>query len=148
MTDQNPFNHALLLLSQREHSTKELQQKLTQKGYDADSIQQVTRHLIELNYLNDARFAEVFCRNRAAKPYGKQRIQTELRMKGIDDETVKQVFQHTDIDWYELARELKSRKFGDTVAKDFKEKSKQTRYLLYRGFSYDEVKYALEAEEL
>lgn len=147
MPEQDAKNYALWLLGAREHSTKELQQKLSRKGYEQDAIDEAVNYLLDLNYLSDERYAEAFCRSKAAKPLGKQRILNELRMKGIPEPMAKEALNSLEVDWFELALELKLRKFGYEVEKDFKARAKQTRYLVYRGFSFDEVKYATEWHE-
>lgn len=147
MPEQDAKNYALWLLGAREHSTKELQQKLSRKGYEQDAIDEAVNYLLDLNYLSDERYAEAFCRSKAAKPLGKQRILNELRMKGIPEPMAKEALNSLEVDWFELALELKQRKFGYEVEKDFKARAKQTRYLVYRGFSFDEVKYATEWRE-
>lgn len=147
MAEQDPKNYALWLLGAREHSTKELQQKLVRKGYEQESIDATLQYLVEFNYLSDERYAEAFSRSKAAKPLGKQRILNELRMKGIPEQMAKQALNSLEVDWFELALRLKQRKFGLAVEKDFKARAKQTRYLVYRGFSFDEVKYATEWSE-
>lgn len=147
MSEHDAKNYALWLLGGREHSTKELQQKLSRKGYEPDHIDHALQYLMDLNYLNDQRFAEAFSRSKAAKPLGRQRILNELRMKGVGDEQAKQALASLEVDWFELALSLKQRKFGVQPESDFKAKGKQTRYLVYRGFSFDEVKYAIEYRE-
>lgn len=148
MTNQpSAYNHALWLLGAREHSAQELQQKLSRKGFSAEDIQAAIDRLSEYNYVNDQRFAEAFARSKAAKPLGKQRILSELKMKGIDDASAKQALNDLEADWFELALELKQKKFGETVCRDYKEKAKQTRYLAYRGFGFDEIKYAIEYKD-
>lgn len=147
MSQQDAKNYALWLLGAREHSSKELQQKLARKGYEQQAIDDAIQYLMDLNYLSDERYAEAFSRSKAAKPLGKQRILNELRMKGIPEQMAKQALNSLEVDWFELALELKQRKFGYTVEKDFKARAKQTRYLVYRGFSFDEVKYATEWSE-
>ena len=67
--------------------------------------------------------------------------------------------EEADIDWFELAREVAERKFGlrkseshrsstdhatDHAASQ-KEKAKRMRFMQYRGFSYDQIKYALDS---
>ncbi len=148
MTHQaSAYNHALWLLGAREHSVRELQQKLNRKEFSAEDIQAAIDKLIEYNYVNDQRFAEAFARSKAAKPLGKQRILNELKMKGIDEASAKQALNALEADWFELALELKLKKFGEAVSHDYKEKAKQTRYLAYRGFGFDEIKHAIEYRE-
>lgn len=147
MSEQESDHYALSLLGAREHSRKELAQKLSRKGFSDEQIDATVKRLLEHNYLSDQRYAEAFARSKVAKPLGKQRILNELRTKGISDEMAKQALGTLDADWFELALSLKRRKFGHHMAKDVKERSRQTRYLAYRGFSYDEIRYAVESNE-
>ncbi|SBS37945.1 Regulatory protein RecX [Marinomonas spartinae] len=141
------MDHAMTILASRDHSTKEMAHKLKIKGHEEESIAKAIASLLEVNYLNDRRFAESYTRSRANKPLGPQRIKQELKQKGIKDDVISQVFEESDADWFELARELKQRKFGEEVTKDFKERAKQTRYLQYRGFGFEHIKYALEPNQ-
>ena len=140
------MDHALMLLGGREHAIKEIHNKLKLRGHTEENIATVVQSLIEMNYLNDQRFADMFVRNRINKPLGALRIKQELMRKGINETLASQALQDSDADWFELAKELKERKFGETKYQDFKAKAKQIRYLQYRGFNFDQINYALEPE--
>ena len=140
------MDHALTILASRDHSTKEMAHKLKVKGHEGEQVAQTIASLLEMNYLYDRRFAESYVRSRINKPLGPQRIKQELKQKGITDEVIERTFEESDADWFALAKELKVRKFGSEVTRDFKEKAKQTRYLQYRGFGFDQIKYALEPD--
>ncbi|MEO9656236.1 regulatory protein RecX [Marinomonas sp.] len=139
------FDQALALLSHREHTKKELKQKLQQRGYQAPEIDDICLRLLDMNYLNDERFCEIFVRSRSQKPLGPQRILQELIQRGIKTEQAKQAIQNCEADWFELAKQLKDRRFGESRFQDYKEKAKQMRYLQYRGFDFDQINYALTA---
>ncbi|MGO3345342.1 MAG: regulatory protein RecX [Marinomonas sp.] len=141
------MDHALILLGGREHSVKEIHTKLKQRGHSEEEIAATIQSLLEINYLNDQRFAEIFVRSRVNKPLGALRIKYELTQKGIKNELADDALQDCNADWFELAKELKERKFGKNQYKDFKEKAKQMRYLQYRGFNFDQIHYALEPIE-
>ena len=141
------FDHALFLLSHREHAKKELERKLKMKGYDEEEISATILKLEEINYLNDDRFAEIFVRSRINKPLGENRIFQELIQKGVDKDTAKYAIENENADWFELALLLKTRRFGENLCTDFKEKGKQSRYLQYRGFNFDQIKYALSPQD-
>ena len=47
-------------------------------------------------------------------------------------------------DFVSLARAAKVRKFGPDLPKDWKERSRQARFLQYRGFSTDHIRAVLE----
>ena len=141
------IDQALSLLSHREHSKKELITKLKTRGNTEEEINVAIEQLENMNYLNDERFAEIFVRSRLSKPLGASRIQQELVQKGISSELAKIAIVEANADWFELAKQLKERKFGTAVSTDFKEKAKQSRYLQYRGFDFEQIKYALSAQE-
>lgn len=141
------FDQALSLLSHREHGTNELVNKLKLKGHTEEDIASAIEQLQDMNYLNDERFAEIFVRSRISKPLGASRILQELIQKGINSTLAKEAINSAEADWFELAKTLKTRKFGEKVATDFKEKGKQSRYLQYRGFNFDEIKYAISSKD-
>ncbi|OUR84712.1 hypothetical protein A9Q77_01270 [Marinomonas sp. 42_23_T18] len=138
---------ALNMLARREHSQHELKQKLLLRFKDnPNEIDTVTTTLILDNYQSDQRFCEAFIRYRQQKGYGKVRIASELRQKEVDSELMEECFTNADVDWFELALKLKINKFGEQVSKEFVIKSKQYRYLQYRGFSSDQINYAIQED--
>lgn len=141
------FDQALSLLSHREHSKKELATKLKIRGYEEEEISSTIERLEEINYLNDARFAEIFVRSRLSKPLGASRIQQELIQKGIHSELAKEAISNANANWFDLARQLKERQFGKECCTDYKERAKQSRYLQYRGFDFEQIKYATSSQE-
>ncbi len=52
--------------------------------------------------------------------------------------------EETDVDWYELAREIRFKKFGASKPADFKAKARQMRFLQYRGFEPDHIQAAID----
>ncbi|MBU2884779.1 recombination regulator RecX [Gilvimarinus agarilyticus] len=138
-------NSALASLTRREHGTAELQSKLTAKFGDADLAADAIEWLLELGYLDDIRFTEMFVRSSIAKGRGPLRISQELRQKGVDSSLIEQALAEADADWRELARERLERKFP-RPATDLKEKAKRMRYLQYRGFFPDDIFALVNAE--
>jgi regulatory protein len=135
------------MLARREHSQHELKQKLLSRFKDnPNEIETILAQLILDNYQSDQRFCAAFIRYRQQKAYGRIRITSELRQKGIDSELINQSFIEEDVDWFELALRLKISKFGEQVTKDYSSKSKQYRYLQYRGFSTDQINYAIQED--
>ncbi|MBV7297754.1 recombination regulator RecX [Enterovibrio sp. NIFS-20-8] len=138
------------MLSRRDHSELELRQKLAQRQCPADEIDAAIEHCLYHNWLDDKRFAEMLLRHGVGKGHGWQRICFDAKRKGISTallETAQDSQQH---DWYELAKELACRRFGDIDGNlpevDFKQRAKWTRYLQSRGFSFDQINYALSKE--
>lgn len=130
------------LLARREHSFRELTNKLAQRfGAVAPTqvlIQTELERLREERLQSDSRFAEVFVRSRAQRLYGPIRIKAELRERGISDTVIAASLQAADIDWQANRQQLIDNRFGRKPAADFKEKAKRLRFLQYRGFSTED----------
>jgi regulatory protein len=142
---------AMDLLTGREYSRAELATKLNKRFDSHPSIEQVLIQITDEGLQSDKRFAEAFIRSRIYRGHGLARIRQDIRQKGVDDELVARALEEADIDWYELARDVAKRKFGHRQAADQREKAKRMRFMQYRGFNYDQIKYALgsagEADE-
>jgi len=63
-------------------------------------------------------------------------ISSELKKRGIES------FDLSIFDWFELAKEVREKKFGQNLPLDYKTKAKQKRFLKSRGFSFDEINQA------
>ena len=145
-TDQEARQQALQLLSRREYSARELQQKL-QGDHDPDQIETVLAQLQEQGLQSDARFAEMYVRHRQQQGHGPVRIQGELRQKGIAPDLVQEYLQDGDVDWFEQAKTVRRRRFGDAPPADARLKAKQMRFLQYRGFTSDQIRFALAEDD-
>ena len=134
---------AINLLSRREYSHYELYQKLIVRTSNESNLLQVLDQLIQAGYQSDVRFSESFIRSRINRGLGRVRIERELKERGIDQDLIEECMQ-SDIDWFELAYDCGLRKFQSLNLSDYKEKQKAFRYLAYRGFSMDQIQFAIE----
>lgn len=139
-------NSAFRYLSNRNHSSFELKNKLKKKGFATSVIDTVISELLEKKYLNDYTFADNFVRHRIERrKEGVMKITSELYKKGIPrniiaevTETIKEHPQNI-----ENATELGTKKLekiknrGET---DYnKIKSKLFLFLKGRGFTSDVI---------
>ncbi|MOA31038.1 Regulatory protein RecX [compost metagenome] len=129
---------AMDLLARREHSRAELARKLRQRGAAVELIDSALERLSEEGLLSDERFLESFIRSRAQAGYGPLRIRDELNQRGLPRAVVERALAESPIDWATNLRELWQRRFAALPA-DAREKAKQGRFLLYRGFAHDAV---------
>ena len=120
------YSAGLKMLMRREHSRLELFQKLQTKGFDVDVVNNSISKLVEQNYQSDDRFSEEFIQMRFNQGKGPVKIASELKMRGIN------TFDLSVFDWFQLAKEIRQRKFGDLSSLDFKETAKQKRFLQSR----------------
>jgi regulatory protein len=128
----------LRLLAGREHSKKELLQKLTVKGFDKDMALAVINELAQEGWQDDCRYAENYARSRILKGYGPVLINYELQQNGVDLETVnlEEIVQATAGSWMALLEQVYRKKFGQNdKLLDMKEWGKRSRFLMQRGFT-------------
>jgi regulatory protein len=124
----------LRLLTRREHSRKEIEQKLALKGYQQKQIVEVLAELTKLSWQDDKRFAESFINMRCKKGFGPVKIAYELRQQGIDKDTVEQLIHAKSDDWQESLEQVYRKKFANLAVKDNIERSKRIRFLSQRGY--------------
>ncbi len=136
------YNYAVSLLARRDHSEKELINKLHQKGYD-EGAEAALEKLRNGGYVSDERFARLYTRElQTLKKYGKKRIEQELYRKGIERDIIREVLDETDFSESELV-ELIERKYGRYLS-DEKGVQKAVNGLLRMGYSYGEIRDALK----
>jgi len=136
---------AMNLLARREHSQRELRQKLGRRFDDVALVEHEIQRLAEQNLQSDQRFAESFVRQRAGRGCGLVRVRQEMRQKGLSDSEIELAVDAAEIDWSELAVEVYEKKFAHSAPVDLKEKAKRIRFMQYRGFDRDDFQYLLDA---
>ena len=137
---------ALVFLSYRPRSEKEVRDRLRRGGYEPDAIEHAIGRLHEWRYLDDADFARRWVENRTAhRPRGKRLLQQELRHKGIDGEIARDAIDDADLDETGAAEALARRRLpsyaGDEPAAI---RRRLGAYLARRGYGYDVIRIALD----
>jgi len=136
---------AIAHLARRDFASGELRLKLEFQGYDKALVAAVIGELIQERVLDDARYAEHYVANHAERGYGPLRIAAELRSLGVPDPLIDCALG-TGPDWRKLAYEVRVRKFGPETPEEWAEKTRQARFLQYRGFSSDHIRAATGAD--
>ena len=137
-------NYVLWLLGRQEYSRKELTQKLKMKDADDDFIEQLLNWCESLGYIDEHRYCESFLRRQINKGLGQKRVLAEATNKGVDRAQLMALIEEQEIDWFELAQQTYQRKYGVGEKQlDYKEKAKRVRYMMYRGFGYEEINFAM-----
>lgn len=136
------------MLSRRDHSIHEAQEKLDRYGFDADTISMTIDRGVSLKFLNDQRFATYFIESRKRRGWGRRKIELELKRKGVDLEGLPGYpddFYSAEDD-SERAMELLGRK----RVPESRAYEKLVRFLMSKGFDYSTaasaVKQKLDSE--
>ena len=149
---------AFYYLSRREYGKAELKQKLLDKEQEADKIDTLLDEFEEKGYQSDYRTTLMLIRENIRKGRGRGRIKQEFYRKKMAmpdniDELIDMANTESEefsefiddsadnlvegVDWLKLAVSTRTRKYGDTIPVEQKDKAKQLRFLQYRGFNSD-----------
>jgi len=131
-------------LARREHSEQELARKLSARGYAGDIVEETLAALVADRLLSNARFAESYVHSRIQRGSGPQKIRTELRERGISDDLIDNSLDAYADSWRELARQVREKRFGSSQPGDYRERSRQMRFLQQRGFSAGQISSAFQ----
>ena len=134
--EKNPLlEKAVSLLNYRAHSRKELADKLKQKTGCGEA------ELNNVGFLNDRTYAAAVVRSCSRKGYGAQRARSELSRRGIPKELWEEAMAEMPETDAALERLIRS-KLRDPSDRD--EVRKVTAAMVRRGFSWDEIRRAVE----
>ncbi len=141
----NIRDYVLRLVAFRDRTEKEIRDRLKEKKYGEDEIDDEISFLKDYGYINDLRFAEHFTHDAInLKKWGKIRIRMELVKKGIDrdvaDSVIEDAFMEIDGDLVLL--QMRSR-FKNSDFSNMKERTRIFNFFMRRGFSAEEIKGAM-----
>lgn len=140
------FNSALNSLDYRDHSTREIRQKLMRK-FDAQYVDEAVEKLAELDLINDERYARLYARELFEhKKFGKMRIKSELRARGIAAETVNEavdeLFDEEEPDNIERIVDIIEKKYYNKM-NDESGRKKVFAALTRMGYSFSDIREAM-----
>lgn len=141
---QDGIDLALKKLTNRK-TESEIRTILTSENFDDEVVDEVVDYLSKYGFIDDEAFALLFCRDkRNINGYGPIKIAYILRQKGIDDTTIAHGLE-------EYTSEIEKKMIEAIVEKKYlrdgilqKEREKIIRFLLSRGFHYNEIKEVLK----
>lgn len=140
---QDGIDFALKKLTNRK-TENEIRTLLSSENFGEEIIDEVVNYLIEYGFVDDESYTLLFCRDkRNINGYGPVKIAYILRQKGIDDATITHGLE-------EYTSEIEKKMIEAIVEKKYlrdgilqKEREKIIRFLLSRGFHYNEIKEVL-----
>ena len=136
---------AVRLLAARECSRAELRRKLLARGGEAAVVEGVLDALAQRRLQSDARYAEQYVAQRAARGYGPARIRAELRERGIEDDVIADWLDERDPVWKDRLAAVARKRFGAAGPADFRDRARRARFLEYRGFGAELIRRVLFA---
>ena len=142
---------ASTLLGKRLHSVYELRIKLRQKKYDEDLIRLTIDDLLNGNYLDDMKFAEMFSEEKLRlKLWGKTKLKSELMKKGVSSAIITTVLEEkfpTVDEELDNASQLVKKKYNQLKNRNMEKQKLVKRlyaFLISKGYNYDVSRQAIE----
>ena len=134
------------LLSRRDHSIKELKDKLL-RTVDEVSAEKAIDRMLEYGYLNDEHYAEVLLKHlRDDKKMSESFIKQEMRKRGISSEIINNLIEDAEIDNVPTICELILTKYTRKLEAEGG-KDKVFAALARKGFRYSDIKEAFNMIE-
>ncbi|MFH1663129.1 MAG: RecX family transcriptional regulator [Chloroflexota bacterium] len=136
---QRCYDAAARLLGYRPRSEHEMRQRLTQRGFDNDTIGVVLARLKEQDLINDSDFARFWRDTRQSfSPRSQWLTRVELKQKGVPGEIIDQVVG--DINDIDNAYHAAKKKACSLVTADYQDfRRRLGEYLKRRGFGYSVI---------
>jgi len=137
------YERALNYVMIRPRSLREIQQYARRKKWAPEDTQVIIDKLTARNYLNDASFAKAWVESRKlTKNYSTRKLRLELKQKGITDDIISEVLAEDQYDEQSALKALVAKKLK--LSRYANDPQKLMQYLARNGFSYDDIKSAMD----
>ncbi len=135
-------SRALWYLDRGDRTEKGLYRKLVEAGFDKRASAAVIARLVELDLLNDRRFAENYAYRCAQANISRREAVNKMMAKGVPYDIAKEAADGMETDETEQIRTLLERKYANRL---LQENGTQKVYaaLARKGFSFEAIKAAL-----
>lgn len=139
-------NFAVNYIGSAIKTRKQIRDYLKKKEFDAESIEYVVSKLEEYKYIDDEAYVASYVNFYSSK-YGKNKIINNLKAKGVSEKIIANFFEDNGEDFAEnaqnLCMEIAKKKARNLDLSDVKNVQKLSRFLIGRGFDYDEINYTI-----
>ena len=130
-------------ISRNLKTKRQVKDYLMQKGYSEQVAYYCIDKLKEYDYINDQEYSKRYIES-VSKGQGRRLTEYKLMMKGVKKQDISSAYSEVEIDDRENAKTV-AQKYLKNKQIDKQTIAKAYRYLIGRGFSYDEATYALSS---
>ena len=131
------MQQAVSLLARREHSSRELREKLRARSFSAEAVESALATLREQDLQSDYRFAEACTRSLMNRGYGSLRVAGELRERGVSEDMAQE--------FGSLARKGELERASEALRRKTGTRQQQLRFLNQRGYPGEIARRAVDA---
>ncbi|MGC4129545.1 MAG: regulatory protein RecX [Bergeyella sp.] len=128
----------------------EVEQKMRDFLLIPEARDELLLYLMKENYLNEERFTRSYIRGKfSIKQWGRNKIRIHLKQKQVPEKLIQSCFDEINQSEYRsVIRKLYESYFSKQKGlKDYQKKIKTSRYLMSRGFEYEEILSAVNDAE-
>lgn len=132
---------AMHILEFKTRTEQELRQKLKQKEFSEDQIEDAVEYVKSFGYINDRRYAETYILNRQQEK-SRTKIIQELVQKGIDHSIAEEAWEEacdSERSERDILREQLQKKLSGIEVPDEKQLRRVFAFFMRRGFKYDNI---------
>ena len=148
LTKEQALQKAKHYCGYQERSHKEVKEKLYALGLYKQQVEECIAQLIEENYLNEERFAQLFAGGKfRMKQWGRVKIKYELKQKNVSDYCIKKGLKEIDEADYEKTLEKLAQEKWAAVKPEtnvFIKLRKTQDYLMQKGYEHELIKQVLQ----
>ncbi len=131
---------AVRLIAVKDRTEKEMRDRLAQKGFGPDEIDETVEFLKNYKYIDDAEYARRYAADGVnLKGWGPGRIRTELLRRGISRETVDQTLEQMEADPREQIDLIMERRFSNSDLSNRNERNRIFGYFARRGYNSHDI---------
>lgn len=138
---QEALNRAITYISKNLKTKRQVKDYLIGKGYSEEIAWYCIDKLKEYDYINDVEYSKRYIES-TSKNQGSRLVEYKLMMKGVKKEDIQNAYLETDINANENAKSVAS-KYLKNKELTKENIAKAYRYLIGKGFSYEQANYAL-----
>ena len=133
-----------------EQCLSDIEAKLSHYDLTEEEHTRILRHLVEEKYVDDRRYAEAYVKDKYRfNKWGRIKITQGLRLKGIDNETIKSAMETIDEEEYlSILRDLiKAKRKSTRGTSEYEINGKLTRFATGRGFEYAAIRRCINVDD-
>lgn len=132
------LDKAVKYISSTLKTTRQIRDYLKKKEYNPQTIDYVIDKMQEYKYLDDEAYAKAFVSTYSGK-YGKLKLISALKSKGVSDNIIDNVFASEDLKM-ENSIEATANKYLKNKPRTSETYMKLSRFLYSRGYEFDDIK--------
>lgn len=139
---EQALNKAVAYVSKALKTKRQVKDYLLRKGYSEDVIWYCIDKLKEYSYIDDKEYSKRYIES-TSKNQGQRLVEYKLMAKGVKKDDISFAYDNCEIDANENAKNVAS-KYLKNKEMTKENIAKTYRYLIGRGFSYEQADYAIK----